>query len=48
MLSSSYMPSETAPEFPAMNKELQMLFAKHAENGKIKVLYDTKVYFSRI
>lgn len=48
MLSSSYMPSETAAEFPAMNKELQMLFAKHAENGKIKVLYDTKVYFSRI
>ncbi len=48
MLSSSYMPSETAAEFPAMNEELQMLFAKHAENGKIKVLYDTKVYFSRI
>jgi len=48
MLSSSYMPSETAAEFPSMIEELQMLFAKHAENGKIKVLYDTKVYFSRI
>lgn len=48
MLSASYMPNETADVFPAMIEELEMLFANHAENGKIKVLYDTKVYFSRI
>ncbi|MBK6749288.1 MAG: methyltransferase domain-containing protein [Acidobacteria bacterium] len=48
MLSSSYMPSETADVFPAMIAELEALFAKHAENGKIKVSYDTRVYFSQI
>ncbi len=48
MLSASYMPSETAAEFPSMIEELQMLFAKHAENGKIKVSYDTRVYFSQV
>jgi len=47
MLSSSYMPNETTEIFPAMIGELQALFAKHAENGKIKVSYDTRVYFSR-
>ena len=47
MLSSSYMPSETADVFPAMIAELAALFAKHAENGKIKVSYDTRVYFSQ-
>lgn len=48
MLSSSYMPGDTDPIFPAMRKELADLFAKHAENGRIKVFYDTNVYFSRV
>jgi len=48
MLSSSYMPTETDPRFDAMVKELHALFAKHAENGRIRVLYDTNVYTSRI
>lgn len=48
MLSASYMPSESAGVFPAMIGDLETLFAKHAENGKIKVSYDTRVYNSRI
>ena len=48
MLSASYMPSEDHPIYAEMIAELQALFAKHAENGKIKVLYDTNVYFSRL
>ncbi len=47
-LSSSYMPNESDEVFPSMAEELRSLFAKHAESGKIKVLYDTKVYFSQL
>ncbi len=47
MLSASYMPSESDAICPAMIGELHSLFAKHAENGKIKVFYDTNVYYSR-
>lgn len=48
MLSASYMPNEDHPIYAEMIAELQALFAKHAENGKIKVLYDTNLYFSCI
>jgi SAM-dependent methyltransferase len=46
MLSASYMPSEDDDRFDSVSNELKMLFAKHAESGKIKVFYSTKVYFS--
>lgn len=48
MLSSSYMPSETDAVYPAMIDELQTLFANHAESGRIRVLYDTILYVSRL
>jgi len=48
LLSSSYMPAETDATAPAMLDELRSLFAKHNENGRIKILYDTNVYFSRL
>ena len=48
MLSASYMPSETDAVFPAMIEELRTVFANHAENGRIRVFYDTRVYCSRI
>jgi SAM-dependent methyltransferase len=48
LLSSSYMPSEDDPRFPDLEYELSTLFAKHAENGRIKVFYDTKVYLSQV
>jgi len=47
MLSSSYMPTENDPRFPALITELTDMFAKHAENGRIRVLYDTRVYTSQ-
>lgn len=47
MLSSSYMPTETDPRFPVLITELTDIFAKHAENGRIRVLYDTRVYTSQ-
>ena len=48
MLSSSYMPNESDAVFVDMVKELRSLFAKHAENGRIRVLYDTNVYSSQV
>ena len=48
MLSASYMPDETDPQFDVVIKELQSLFAKHAESGKIEILYDTNVYHSHV
>ena len=48
MLSASYMPNENDEVFGEMIKELQALFAKHAENGRIRVLYDTNVYSSQV
>ena len=48
MLSASYMPTESDPKFEQLMEELRDLFAKHAENGKIKVLYDTNVYISSV
>lgn len=48
MLSASYMPNETDEIFGDMINELQTIFAKHAENDKIRVFYDTNVYYSRI
>jgi ubiquinone/menaquinone biosynthesis C-methylase UbiE len=48
MMSASYIPDETSEVFPEMIKQLAALFAGHAENGKIQILYDTKIYFGRI
>jgi len=47
LLSSSYMPSESDEVYPAMIDELKSLFAKHAENDKIKVFYDTNIYYTQ-
>lgn len=48
MLSSSYMPAADDPRFPELDRELSALFAKHAESGRIKVFYDTNVYYSQV
>ena len=48
MLSASYMPSENTPIYEQMTEELRLLFAKHAEHGKINVLYDTKVFYAQV
>lgn len=45
--SSSYMPAEADAAFPAMAEELKILFANHAQNGRISVFYDTNVYYAQ-
>ncbi len=48
LLSSSYMPSETDPRFEPMIAELQRLFDKYAESGKIQILYSTNIFYTRL
>jgi SAM-dependent methyltransferase len=48
MLSSSYMPAENDSRFEPMVVELEGLFEKYAENGKIKILYSTNIFYTRI
>ncbi|HEX8639035.1 MAG TPA: class I SAM-dependent methyltransferase [Pyrinomonadaceae bacterium] len=45
--SSSYMPSESDESFAPMNREIERIFAKHAENGKIQILYNTNIFYAR-
>jgi hypothetical protein len=46
--SSSYIPAEGEPGYNEMIDELKSLFAKHSQNDRIDVLYDTKVYVGRL
>jgi len=48
ILSSSYMPSVENERYSEMLIKLKSLFTEHAENGRIKVLYDTKVFYGQI
>ena len=48
MLSASYVPSPENPRFPAMLKNFESLFAEHAENGRIDILYDTKIFYGQL
>lgn len=48
MSSSSYMPAETDAAYGPLTKELETLFAKHAENDKIKVFYDTNIFYCQL
>ncbi len=48
MLSSSYIPAADNPRYAEMIKNLESLFATHAETGKIDIIYDTKVFYGRI
>jgi len=47
MLSSSYMPSESHPRYKELIENLEILFAKYQEDGKVKILYDTNVFCGR-
>ena len=47
LLSSSYMPADDDPIFPALEKELSAVFAKHSEKDRIKVFYDTNIYYKQ-
>jgi len=48
MLSASYMPSESDPTYKTVFEDLLRLFAKHAENDRIEIFYDTNIYHCQV
>jgi SAM-dependent methyltransferase len=47
VLSSSYMPTEGSERYPQMAAALNELFTKHQEQGRITILYDTRVNYTQ-
>lgn len=48
LLSSSYMPDEADAAYEPLMKDLRAAFDKHAESDRIKVLYDTNIFYSQL
>jgi ubiquinone/menaquinone biosynthesis C-methylase UbiE len=47
VVSSSYMPRE-GPKYEAMMRELPDLFSSYAQNGRVILEYDTKIFFGHL
>ncbi len=48
LLSSSYAPGKEHPKYDEMLGELEIIFDKHQQNGKVVILYDTELYFGKL
>jgi ubiquinone/menaquinone biosynthesis C-methylase UbiE len=48
VLSSSYMPAADDAGYEPMAEELKALFTKYQENGRITLLYDTRVNYGQL
>jgi len=48
LLSSSYAPLPGSPNYAPMMEELEAMFTKYQQNGRVKLLYETKVYAGQL
>lgn len=48
LLSSSYTPQKTDARYEPMLRELRRIFEGHQAEGKVRVEYDTRVYYGRL
>lgn len=48
ILSSSYMPTEDHKDFYFMMSVLKKIFTRFAEDGKVTIEYETKVYYGKL
>jgi ubiquinone/menaquinone biosynthesis C-methylase UbiE len=48
LLSSSYAPQPGEPSFAPMIADLQEIFQKHQSGGRVRMEYDTNVYFGKL
>jgi SAM-dependent methyltransferase len=48
LLSSSYAPAKGQQNYEPMMRELERVFEKHAEEGRVCFEYDTELYFGRV
>lgn len=47
LLSSSYAPNEGHPGHAPMMEALERLFAEHQQDGRVRIEYDTQIYWGR-
>ena len=48
LASSSYMPSESHPQYPAMTAAVERLFAQYAQSNQVEIDYDLELYFGQL
>lgn len=48
ILSSSYMPAQGHKDFDLMMSVLKKIFTRFAENDKVTIEYDTKIYYGKL
>ena len=48
LLSSSYVPAESHPDYEPMIRALQVLFAAHEEGGEVDFKYETRMYWGHL
>jgi SAM-dependent methyltransferase len=48
LFSSSYIPAEGTEKGVETEKDLRALFERHSREGKIEILYDTEIYYSKL
>lgn len=48
LLSSSYAPQRGDPSFDPMIADLKRLFEKHEHSGRVRMEYDTNIYFGKL
>lgn len=48
LLSSSYAPDENSPDYLLMIKNLENLFHKFGNSGKVDFIYNTEVYYGKL
>ena len=49
IMSASYMPNSSEKEkFTALKNDISNLFESHAEKGKVRMLYETRVFIGKI
>lgn len=48
LLSTSYIPLEVNPTYEKMINELLKLFKKYEQDGKIRIEYDTEIYYGKL
>jgi SAM-dependent methyltransferase len=47
VFSSSYTPTADSPRYEPMVAELNRLFDRHQQDGRVEIIYDTEVFFAR-
>ena len=48
ILSASYMPAEDDPNYAPMLREIERVFREHQREGRVRMEYDTRVYYGPI